>query len=63
MKSEYCGIPFAQASPATALIGHRYLHTIPLAFHCWNVSFAEKMLLNLDDFTEEDREELTFYIG
>jgi hypothetical protein len=62
VKSEYFGFPFAQASPAMAPIGHRYLHTIPLAFRCWNVSFADELSLNLDDFTEEDREELPFYI-
>jgi hypothetical protein len=58
----FYGIPFAQESPATAPFGHLYLHKIPLAFHCWNVSLAEEFRLNLDDFNEAYWEEFTGYI-
>ena len=59
---EYDGIPFARASPAMAPFGHLYLHKIPLAFHCWNVSFADELRPILDDFTGADRQEFTLYI-
>jgi predicted transcriptional regulator of viral defense system len=60
--SEYHGIRFAQASPAKALFDYLYLRKIPLAGHSWNVSLAEELRLNLDDFPKADREEFARYV-
>ena len=62
MISEYHGIPFAQASPAKALFDYLHLRKIPLAFHSWTASLADELRLNLDDFTNADREEFALYI-
>jgi predicted transcriptional regulator of viral defense system len=60
--SEYHGIHFAQASAAKALFDYLYLRKIPLAFHGWNLSLAEELRLNLDDFSISDREEFARFV-
>ena len=60
--SEYYGIPFAMASLAKALFDYLYLRPWTGEFPARGFSLAEDLRLNLDEFTEEERNEFAGYV-
>lgn len=60
--SEYMGIPFAQASVAKALFDTLYLRPLPAMYRTSKFDLAEELRLNLDEFTEKDRDEFVRYV-
>jgi hypothetical protein len=61
--SEHCGIRYGEATVAKALLDFLYLRNIPLAFHSWNLSLAEELRLNLEEFSQADRDEFARYVS
>ena len=61
--SEYLGISFAQATVAKALFDFLYLHTWKgdRRSACFNL--AEDLRLNLEDFSEKDKDEFASFVG
>ena len=60
--AEYYGIPFATASLAKALFDYLYLRPWTGEFPARGFSLAEDLRLNLDEFTDEERNEFAGYV-
>ena len=60
--TEYYGIPFAMASMAKALFDYLYLRPWTGEIPSRGFSLAEDLRLNLDEFTEDEREEFAGYV-
>jgi hypothetical protein len=59
--SEAFGVPVSQASPAKALFDYLYLR--PLASTARRYDLAEELRLNLDDFSQAERDEFAGYVA
>ena len=59
---EYSGIRFAKASVAKALFDTLYLRPLPAAYRTSRMDLAEELRLNLDEFTQKDRDEFAVYV-
>lgn len=60
---EAYGAPYAQASAAKALFDYLYLRPLPANLEPQRYNLAEALRLNLDEFTQEEREEFAGYIA
>ena len=60
--TEAFGVPFAQASVAKALFDYLYLRPLPTDLVPQHYNLTEELRLNLDEFTQEGREEFASYI-
>jgi hypothetical protein len=58
--SDYLGIPFAQATPAKALFDYLYIRPLKSPSSAYNL--AEDLRLNLENFSENDREDFTKFV-
>jgi hypothetical protein len=61
--SEYQGIPFAQATVAKALFDFLYLRPWKGGSRLASYDLAEDLRLNVEDFSENDRDEFAAFIG
>lgn len=61
--SEYLGVPFAQATAAKALFDFLYLRPWRGGGSLSNYNLAEDLRLNLEDFSEKDREAFAAFIN
>jgi predicted transcriptional regulator of viral defense system len=59
---EAYGVPYAQASAAKALFDYLYLRPLPADLEPQRYNLAEELRLNLDEFTQDEREELAGYV-
>jgi len=59
---DYLGIPFSQAIPSKALFDYLYFHTWKGKNRASNYSLVEELRLNLDDFSEQDRNEFAMFV-
>jgi hypothetical protein len=59
---EAYGTPYAQASAAIALFDYLYLRPLPAVLEQERYNLAEDMRLNLDKFTQDEREEFAGYV-
>lgn len=61
--SEYLGIPIVQATVAKALFDFLYFRPWSNMGRSANINLAEKLRLNLEDFSENDQVEFAAFIG
>ncbi len=61
--SEYFGIPIAKANAAKALFDYLYLRKLSIYSADEGENLAEKLRLNLDDFTTEDQLTFASFVG
>jgi predicted transcriptional regulator of viral defense system len=60
---EFLGHPYYIASPAKALFDYLYLRPIPRSLRKQRVSLATELRLNMDEWTNTQKEELSSYIS
>jgi len=58
----YCGVIFYLASVAKALFDYFYFRPLPRELRSYDFNLAEDLRLNLDEFSEESRDEFQMYI-
>ncbi len=59
---EAYGVPYAEAPTAKALFDYLYLRTSPVDLDPHRYNLAEELRLNLDEFTQGERDEFAGYI-
>jgi hypothetical protein len=59
---EAYGVPYAQASAAKGLYDYLYLRPLPADLEPHRYNLAEELRLNLEEFTQEEREEFAGYV-
>ena len=59
---EAYGVPYAEAPAAKALFDYLYLRTLPADLEPQHYNLAEELRLNLEEFTQEEREEFAGYV-
>lgn len=60
--SDYLGISITQASPAKALFDYLYLRPLSVVSRVARFNLAVELRLNLEDFSQVEREEFTGYV-
>jgi len=61
--NEFLGLPYYTATPAKALFDYLYLKTIPRALRKQEISISSELRLNINEFTETQKEEFSLYVS